>query len=184
MNEYKLRQAAKPMVFDINITPAPASLALLINPTTFDIKYTPKISEQRVRWTGIDADTSSSNAYIFHVHHDELDVITAAGKSAMFLTDSEGLTRINRTDTYGYKNVERLVAFYRNNGMNLNRSKNSSGAINSVGRVKISYDNFIYEGHFISFSFSENDTSPFNVDFSFDFKVTKTFSKDQITGWI
>lgn len=182
MSLYKLttskRIDTKPMVFELDIEKPPKPLILLINPTSLEIRFTSKITEQRVRWSGL------SSAYVFHAHHDELDVLNAAGKSAMFVSD-KGITRFDRTNTLAYENIEKLVAIYRNNGMNLNSkpgstSKSSPCVIDSIGRVIISYNGFIYKGHFISFSFTENETSPFNVDFAFEFKVTKTFSLDQV----
>ena len=172
------RYNTKPMVFDLNIETPPPSLTLLINPTNLEIKYAPKMIEQRVRWAG------TSPGYIFHVHHDELDVLTASGKSAMFMSNG-GLTRTDRTDTLAYENIETLVAFYRNNGSNFNPKSNSTlnpAMINSVGRVTITYNGFLYKGHFISFSCTENDSSPFNVDFNFEFKVTRTFNVGQVSS--
>ena len=173
---------AKPMHFDLEIENPPETLVLLINPTTLEIKFTPKITEQRVRWTGPSLNSASNTienpAYIFQAHHDELDVLTASGRSAMFMAEGKGLTRFQKTDTYAYDNIERLVAIYRNNGTNRNKKPNSTVspcAIDSVGRVSISYNEFIYKGYFSSFSVVENDTSPFNVDFNFEFKVFNTF---------
>ena len=174
------RENSKPMVFEIDIVIPPAPLILLINPASLEIKYAPKITEQRIRWTGLNGNVP----YVFHAHHDELDTLTASGKSAMFMTD-KGITRVDRTDSLAYENIQKLVDVYRNNGMNLNKKTNSviaPCAINSVGRVVISYDGFMYKGHFINFSFTENDMSPFNVDFSFEFKVTRTFSSNQVSA--
>lgn len=169
----------KPMVFELKIENPPPVLTLMINPTSLEIKYTSKISEQRVRWSG------SNSAYIFHAHHDELDALTISGKSAMFMTDY-GLSRKDRTDSRAYENIHKLVSIYRNNGKNVNKKpdstqKNAYGTvspalINSIGRVAIHYNDFIYQGHFTSFSITENDASPFTVDFSFEFKVTNTFN--------
>jgi hypothetical protein len=172
------QKADKPMVFELDVVKPkpPEPLILLINPSSLELKFTSKITEQRVRWTGL------SSAYMFHAHHDELDLLSAAGRSAMFMSQRKGLDRIGRVDTYSYKNIERLVAIYRNNGMNLNAKPGktvSPCAIDSVGRVLINYNGFIYKGHFINFSFSENDSGPFNIDFTFEFKITRTFSIDQ-----
>jgi len=171
----------KPMVFELLIENPPPSLTLMINPTSLESKFAPKISEQRVRWAG------NNPAYIFHAHHDELDVLTASGKSAMFMTNN-GLSRKDRTDSKAYENIYQLVTIYRNNGKNLNRKPDSTqpnsygvvspALINSIGRVTITYNNFIYQGHFTSFSLTENDTSPFTVDYNFEFKVTKIFDKN------
>lgn len=161
----------KPMLFELDISSNVQPLALLINPNSLEIKYTPKIIEQRVRWT------TQNIPYIFHAHHDELDIMSCSGKSAMFISD-KGITRVDRVKTLAFENIEDLIAIYRNNGTNRNKKPNSSinpSTIDSVGRVSISYDNFIYKGHFLNLTISENDSSPFNLDFSFEFKITKTF---------
>jgi len=176
MKYYKIHNTnAKPMQFDLEIDNPPEPLVLLINPTTLEIKFTPKIMEQRVRWTGF----GRNPAYVFQAHHDELDVLTASGRSAMFMIDDKGLTRERRSETYGFNNIERLVMFYRNNGVNRNKKPDSSVvgpcAIDSVGKVIITFNEFMYKGYFSSFSVAENDSSPFNVDFNFEFKVFNTF---------
>jgi hypothetical protein len=171
------RSNIKPMVFELNIENPPPPLILLINPTTLETKYTARVSEQRIRWTG------NNPPYIFQVHHDELDMLIATGKTAMFFSDEKGLTRFERTKTLGYENLEKLIAIYRNNGTNRNTKPNSSinpCLINSVGRVILNYNGFIYEGHFTNFSVAENEVMPFNLDFTFEYKVTKTFNVGQI----
>jgi hypothetical protein len=164
--------ATKPMVFDLDIDKPPDTLILLINPSEFQLKFTPKVTEHRVRWT------SQNIGYIFQAHHDELDTMTASGISAMFI-GNEGITRENRIQTLAYENIQHLIAFYRNNGMNINRkpgSKLNPCMIDSVGRVVITYDNFVYRGQFLSLSITENDEKPFNVTFSFDYKISQTLN--------
>ena len=172
------RRPLKQMVFELTILNPPPPLVLLINPSNFDMKYTPKISEQRVRWSSSSSqDVTQSTGYVFHAHHDELDVITASGKSAMFMSPGEGLTVKNRLSSTGFLNIEKLVAIYRNNGMNFNSKPDSyirPAKIDSIGRVVIIYDGFVYKGHFTSFNYNQNDVQQFNVNFSFDFKVTQT----------
>jgi len=175
----KRNDNVKQMVFELEIKNPPQPLVLLINPTSLETRYVPKIAEQRVRWVG------SNIPYIFHGQHDELDVLSASGKSAMFISDEKGLTRVERRQTAGYENIARLLAIYRNNGTNRNTKPNGKVnpcTIESVGRVILSYNGFIYRGHFISFSISENDSMQFNMDFSFEFKVTKTFNVDEVNG--
>lgn len=161
--------AGKPMVFELDINEPPPPLVLLINPETLDTKFTPKVSESRVRWSN-----KSSSSYILQVHHDELDTLAASGKSAMFMTN-EGITSADRTRTLAYENIQQLIAIYRNNGMNFNRRPNRNGQnyIESVGRVTITYDNFVYRGSFESFSLNEVQEKPFNYEFSFEYKVTR-----------
>ncbi|MDD5649584.1 MAG: hypothetical protein PHF86_04090 [Candidatus Nanoarchaeia archaeon] len=171
------RLNVKPMVFELDINDPPPPLTLLINPTSLEIRYVPKVTEQRVRWTG------TNIPYIFQGQHDELDVLSASGKTAMFISEEKGITRIDRTKTLAYENIAKLLAIYRNNGTN--RNSKPDGAINpctieSVGRVVLNYNGFLYRGHFIAFSLSENDAMPFNLDFTFEFKVTKTFNVEQI----
>jgi len=162
----------KPMVFELDINNSPPPFVLLINPSSLDLKFTPKVNEQRVRW----ADRRES-AYVFQVHHDELDILSAEGKSAMFYTH-RGITSADRTQTLGWENIQRLLAIYRNNGMNFNSKpgRKGSAVIESVGRVIIVYDDFLYRGSFESFQLNEASDKPFQLDFSFDFKVTRIFN--------
>jgi hypothetical protein len=174
-NTTSKRINTKPMVFELDVYEKVEPLILLINPATLELKHTTKISEQRVRLTEV------SSAYIFQAHHNELDLLSASGKSAMFVSDM-GITRVNRSKTHAYENIERLMSIYKNNGTNNNSKSNSSVdpcTIGSIGRVSITYNGFIYKGHFTSFSLTENEATPFNVDFSFEFKVTKTFNSEQ-----
>lgn len=171
------RVNVKPMVFELDINDPPPSLTLLINPSSLETRFVPKITEQRVRWTG------TNIPYIFHAQHDELDVLSATGKTAMFISETSGLTRIDRTKTLAYENISKLLAIYRNNGTN--RNTKPDGIINpctieSVGRVVLSYNGFLYRGHFTTFAISENDSTPFNLDFNFEFKATNTFNIEQI----
>jgi len=168
---------SKPMVFELDIDEPIKPLILLINPSSLDIKFTPKITQQRVRATG------QNPSYIYHAQHDELDVLSASGKSAMFISD-KGLTRIDRTKTLAYENINELLKIYRNNGTNRNKKPNGKVnpcVVDSIGRVVINYNGFIYRGHFTNFTISENATTPFNLDFTFEFKVTRTFNIDQVT---
>lgn len=165
------KTALKPMVFELDIVQSPPALILLINPESLDLKFTPKVTEARTRWTD-----RRQSAYIFHAHHDELDMLSAAGKSAMFY-DSNGLTSGNRTESLAWDNIQKLLAIYRNNGMNFNSKPNSiSSVIDFVGRVVITYDGYIYRGSFESFSISEAQEKPHNVEFNFEFKVTQIYN--------
>jgi len=176
------RVNVKPMVFELDTVEKPfwySPLVLMINPSSLEKRSTSRIQEQRTRSTG------SNIPYIFHAHHDELDILTSSGRSAMFISNEKGLTRIDRTKTIGYENIEKLIAFYKNNGMNLNKKADSHinpCSIDSVGSVIIGYDEFIYKGHFISFSVTENEVSPFNIDYSFEYRITRTFDSNKSSG--
>ena len=157
----------KIMVFELDIFNPPPPILLFINPETFDIKWEAKSSENRVRQTD-----SNDSGYIVQFHHDELDVISASGHSAMFYTDA-GITAYDRVNSPAYNNIQQLVAYYRNNGKNLSRKPGKYSLIESVGRVILTYDDTVYKGSFESFSVTETEEKPFNLEFSFDYKITK-----------
>lgn len=167
----------KSMVFELDINNPPKPLVLLINPETFEIRYVPRVVEVRVRWTD-----RKKTPYVLQTHHNELDVISASGRSAMYYT-SKGLTSQQRERTLGWENIQQLLAIYRNNGMNFNRKPGQRGTnlLESIGRVLMIYDKIIYRGSFDSFNLNEVDTSPFNLEFTFDFRVTKTDDKNSST---
>jgi len=173
-----VKKPTKPMVFELDIEDSPPPLVLLINPESLDTKFAPKVSETRVRWYD-----RRESGYVFDVHHDELTVLSASGKSAMFYTNL-GITSEDREQTVGWENIQHLVALYRNNGMNFNSKPNLKSLINSVGRVVITYDAFIYRGSFDSFSLTETQEKPFNLEFSFEFKVTQTISTKGLSNSI
>lgn len=166
--------ASKPMVFELNINNPPPQLTLQINPESLDFKFSPRVSESRVRWTN-----QRDSGYILQTHHDELDILSVSGQSALFYTD-KGLTSVERRRTIAWENIQKLVAIYRNNGMNFNSQMGKGmSVIESVGRVHIIYDEVLYSGSFDSFNLSEAAEKPFNLNFSFDFRVTKFFDSKQ-----
>ena len=164
---YGSKTPLRSMVFELDIFNPPPPIVLLINPETFDLKCTPKISESKVRQTD-----PNDSGYIFQYHHDELDVVSASGRSAMFYSD-KGLTAYDRINSAGYNNIQQLIAVYRNNGKNFSRKPGKYSLIESVGRVLLVYNEIIYKGSFENFSVTETDTSPFNFEFNFDYKVTQ-----------
>jgi hypothetical protein len=167
-----VKPALKPMVFELAIDLPPPPFVLLLNPNSLEIRLTPKVSESRRRW--IDRRDSG---YILQAHHDDLDVLTADGRSAQFYNDG-GLTSENRQESIAWDNIEKLVAIYRNNGKNFNKNPNrkSTGVITSVGSVSIYYDSKVYIGSFNSFNVTESQDQQFSVNFNFEFKVYETRS--------
>jgi hypothetical protein len=147
----------------------------LINPESLDIKCTPKVTESRLR--NVDY---RDGGYVLQAHHDELDILSASGKSALFYSN-DGLTSDDRESSYGWRNIQQLLAIYKNNGMNMNSRPGRKGTalIDSVGKMLIVYDGFLYRGSFESFSINELADKPFNLEFSFDFKITSKTSTQQ-----
>lgn len=173
INVTPVKLAPKPMFFELDINDAPPPLALLINPTDFNMSFTKKATPSRGR-------PSSRNRAAFSIQfaHDELDVLSCSGTSAQFY-GKKGLTRENAHQSLGYRNFRSLVEIYRNNGSNYNlRQKDSfvtggDGLIESVGRVIIVYDDVIYRGSFDNLSVIESDANPFNLQFNFQFTVSE-----------
>jgi hypothetical protein len=157
----------KPMIIELDINEAPPPLTLLINPDSLDIRYTSKVIESRVRWTN-----SRESSYILQTHHDELDTLTANCTSAMFYSN-KGLSTTEREKTLAWQNMQQVISIYRNNGINFDKKPGRRGVIKSIGRVIIVYDSVLYRGSFENFNISETDDKPFNIAFSFDFKITK-----------
>lgn len=165
-----VKAALKPVSFELDINDAPPVLTLLINPENLDVRFTSKVTPTRVRWT-----TRNDSPYILQHHHDELDTMTMTGKSAMFYTN-RGITAQDRTRSLAWENIQKLLAIYRNNGLNYNRKPGREGIITTVGRVLIVYDGFIFQGSFQTFSITESEEKPYNYDFTLDYKVTKIFN--------
>jgi hypothetical protein len=167
----------KPMVFELSIDLPPPPLILLLNPNNFEIKMMPKQTENRTRWVD-----RRESGYIIETHHDELDVLTASGRSAQFY-NAGGLTSENKQQSLGWENIQKLIAVYRNNGMNFNRTPNnkSQSLITSVGRALIIYDGEIYSGSFHSLNINESQEKQFSLDFDFEFKVHERFSQTSVS---
>jgi len=168
---------SKPMFFELAIDIPPPILTLAINPRDFNKTFTKKVTESRIR-----PRMRNIGSYMHNFDYDELDVMTCSGSSAMFY-GPRGLTTSGRTiNTLAFKNLKSLVEIYRNNGRNYNTHvrrgapmvTGGSGLIKSVGRVIIAYDNIIYKGSFDSFSLSENDQKPFNIEFNYQFVISDT----------
>lgn len=166
-NRTGAKPALKPMAFDLEIKEPPPTLILLINPDNLDIKFAHKTNEARVRWVDYD-----DSAYILQTHHDELDTLSASGKTAMFYSD-KGITNIDATKSLAYENLQQLLAVFKNNGLNYNRRNPRYSVIESVGRVLITYDGYIYRGSFETLTITETAENPFSLDFSYDFKITE-----------
>ena len=133
-------------------------LTMKINPKNLDAQYTQLINRKR-----------TFGGFIEEHWGEQLDSLSAGGQTSQFYGPT-GLTNESRRDTDGFKNFEKFVAIYRNNGT-LYHEK--TGKIISQGFVVMNYDNAIYNGYFESFNITENDQKPFELEYDFTFKVTK-----------
>jgi len=176
MNILGCKLPVKPMFFELEIDEPPPVLALAINPREFSKTMAKRVTQSRHR-----AEIRDKGAYTNNFAFDELDVLSCSGTSAMFYGQN-GLTVDDRRNSLGFRNLNSLVQIYRNNGRNYRKRPTNdaplvtggSGLIETVGRVIIAFDDFIYRGSFDSFSLDETDDKPFNISFSFQFTVSNT----------
>lgn len=148
-------------------------LRLLVNPKQFSVKGS-KITS--------DGNWSRRGPVIEH-WGDEQDVLSASGKVAAFYTMEMGLSRVSRQYSQSWRNFYSLYLLYKNNGgIYLRDPFDPSGGtrrLTYVGSVYIFYDGILYIGSFNNFSITEGDTSPFSVEYSFEFNVRAAFMLDQ-----
>lgn len=135
-------------------------LTLLVNPEDVRYTYAKRYSEE---FTG---------AVIPELWGDELDTFSASGRSGGFFTEKTGLTTVFRRGSFAFQNLFSLYLIYRNNGWTLDAKLR--GRINTVGAVSVLYDSALYVGSFSRFTISEDATTPFWLNYSFDFTVRKT----------
>jgi hypothetical protein len=157
-----------PMSIELLINNPPPPLILLINPSNLDRAMTKKISYQRVRANGY------NRGFSIQHHHDELDVMTVSGISAMAYSKNYGISAISDRSSAAYDNWSKLLAMFRNNGVNYNRRENN--VIDSMGNVSIKYDGWDYRGSFDDLSMAETQDNPFNFTFDWTFTITETIN--------
>jgi len=100
------------------------------------------------------------------------DLITATGKSAMFMVSGEGAAELLKKYSFGFLNFMALVTAYKNNGYIMSDQTDPRKATrvpDLVTGVELSYDGQIYMGHFNNFTLDDTADSPFTFSFNFEF---------------
>lgn len=156
-----------PMLLRLEIDNPPPPLVLLINPTSLDFTFAPKITKTKVRRSH-----RGEAGYSLEHHHDELDTLSVSCNTALNYHPTRGLTDDNMNQVMSYDHTQKLLAIYRNNGRNYDTKQD--GIVNSLGRVVIQFDNVHYYGSFDDFKWSHAAESPFNYSISWSFTVTET----------
>jgi hypothetical protein len=153
-------------------------LRMLVNPQKFSVKGQKIVS---------DGNRSRRGPIIEHWGDDQ-EKVSASGKVAGFYAidqknaNGPGLTRHARNFSQAWQNFQSLFLLYKNNaGMYLKDFAGQEGDRNlaMLGSIYIYYDNTLYIGSFDSFSITETDTSPFTVEYSYEFSVRASFLLDQ-----
>jgi len=154
-------------------------LRLLVNPKQFTVKGA-KIVQ--------DGNWGRNGPIIEHWGNDQ-DKISASGKVAGFFAldmnnaVGPGLTRGARHFSLAWSNLMSLYLFYKNNGgvylkdhMSVEPDRKNPSLVRSVYSY---YDNILYIGSFDSFNITEDEATPFTVEYNFEFTVRAAFLLDR-----
>ena len=133
-------------------------LIMKINPENLNSQYTQLVNHKRT-WGG----------FVEEHWGEQLDSISSSGKTAQFYGEL-GLTNQGRRDTDNFKDFEKFIALYRNNGTLYDPK---TGRIVAQGYVTMNYDDAVYRGYFDNFSLDEIAEKPYELQYDFSFKVTK-----------
>lgn len=153
-------------------------LRLMVNPQSFSVKGEKIVS---------DSGWSRNGSTIIEHWGNAQEKISASGKVAGFYAidasngAGPGITRMARNASQSWQNFQSLQLFYANNGgIHTTDATSSTLARNltMVGSIYIYYDGIMYIGAFDSFTVTESDTSPYTVDYSFEFTVRAAFLLD------
>lgn len=140
-------------------------LMFYVNPNKFDVSYQHIISDgdrgrqfHIIEHWGLQQPTISASGTIGATY---IDSTNGLGQK------TGGLTRSLRRESAAYQHFMNLFRIYKNNGYIFN----IQNRISMLGSVNIYYDGTIYTGSFDSFSISEAEDKPFDLEYSFEFTV-------------
>jgi len=166
------RQNPVPISWSVTGDAKIPSLTMLVNPSNLDIAYSPLITETR-----------TLGGFVHEFWGEQLTSLTASGKTAMFL-DENGLTNKNSRSTESFQYFMSLLNIYKNNGKGYFSANDKSTQaiynptkIASLGIISMFFDKKQYDGYFESFTYTEDASMPFNLEYSFTFKALKIFGQ-------
>jgi hypothetical protein len=153
-------------------------LTLFVNPSEMSIQFTKVQSYQSVTRYG----------YVFESWGEDQPSMSCSGSTGGFYAGAvgeldvrafrskfvSGLLGVSKVDSAAWQNFTSLVHFYKNNGYIYDTINKTESSL-MVGHVAISYDQWVYLGHFESFSYSYNEAMPHRVEYSFEFKVSRMY---------
>ena len=135
------------------------SIDFHVMPNSMQMSYRKNISRNRTR-----------GGFVEEHFGDELDTIQINSATGSFLSLFSGLTVVDRNKTLSMINFQEILSIYRNNAC----FYDSKGVVLSQGFVTLKWDNYLFNGQFVSFSWEETAESPFQFTFSFNFEVNRT----------
>lgn len=148
-------------------------LVLLVNPKELSITYNKTQSYQ----------TRTRKGYVFEAFGEEQPTMSISGTTAGFVAGGNAPGAVSgyqwaaRRDSAAWQNFVSLYHMYRNNGYIFD-TVNRTEAHLFIGSIAIDYDQFTYEGHIESFSFSFDSAMPLRVEFQMEFHVSRMFDND------
>lgn len=165
------KQVPIPISWSVKGDSSVPSLTMLVNPGNLDVTYAPVMTETR-----------TLGGFVHEYWGEQLTTIAATGKTSLFM-DSHGLTNKESRNTESYQYFMTLLNIYKNNGKGYFKTFESSAAkanqskIESFGFITMIYDSRQYDGSFDSFSYVEDASQPFNLEYSFNFSVFRVFDR-------
>ena len=150
------------------------ALALYVNPNNYEERMT-KVKNVTMTYGG----------YVEFVWPDEFDSISASGSTGGFISPEYGLTAApsrvpgsagelsGRRGTLAYERFLDFVELFQNNGVIFD----SNGMPAIRGRIIMLNDRGAFIGHFTSFNIEDEETVPFMLNVSWEFKVETTIYK-------
>lgn len=169
------KQVSVPIFWSVRGEAKIPTLRMLVNPANLDFTYTPLINETR-----------TLGGFIQEFWGEQLTTLSASGKTAMFISSEKGLTNKDSRTTEAYQYFMSLLNIYKNNGKGYftkfedSASRANSTKISSFGNIIMNYDNKQYDGYFESFNYTEDALLPFNLEYSFNFKIIKIFGQKEL----
>ena len=145
--------------FDYRVALLPHALVMHINPSTLSEQHSKKI--ERVQTLG---------GWVEFHWGDNLSDISADGSTGSFLNIQTGLSSFNPRETIAHSRFRDLSDLYHHDGS----VYDPYGNIVLQGNIMLMYDRGIYIGSFRNFSFEISDAAPYNLTYSWTFKVEHT----------
>jgi len=153
---------------DINDT---VSFVLLVNPESLNYGMS---NATQLNYT--------RNGFISQLWGPNQMTLSATGRTAGFMTKSNGMSNSRQTTTIAYKNFMALLKAYKNNGYDYEDQLNQGNykptrVISIVRGVTLEYDGSTFTGHFNNFTLDNDAEHPFSMGYAFEFIVSSVQSR-------
>jgi len=181
----------------------PPTLTLLINPNNMSLSFTKRVNPRFAR-DGFIVEEWGEEQDVIQCSGKIGGYYIARGAGIPGPESMNGLNRYSRSKSLSFKNIYKLLYIFRNNGCIFQNSEkgeednrliqsrgypkidkripkileNVKNRIDRVGDVYLEYDLTTYLGSFDNFSMTEDANSPYTLEYSFQFTVQRTSTKD------